>query len=914
MSSLNPGEKFAGYTIERELGAGGMGEVYLVRHPRLPRFEALKVLAPHLSEDPRYRRRFEREADVVAALRHPSIVRVLDRGEDDGRLWISLEYVDGHDLSEHVGTDPLPLPTVARIIEQIARALDAAAAHGLTHRDVKPANILLDTDGQALLVDFGIAHANDQSTVLTGTGVALGTVAFAAPEQLQGLDVDSRADQYALGCTAFALLTGTHLYEGNSAAAIAIAHVRDPIPVATERCPGRVPPAVNPVLTRALAKDPDDRFPDNRAFADALTAALHESSAAPPFAAAPDSQAAPTLRAPAPGTSPAAVHPVHPPPGRRVGGMGTLPRGARPGAPVRPQDTGVPTVPRQPSPGAATGAGPHAGTPLRRPQSPDQLPPGIRATGWHTHADAGRSTARSGAQPAPPRTQQLPSTRPATLPGVPPRPAGGASDESHIPTRRAQPLSPGTSGDRHTDPSPDLRPGRRRGLLLGALAVVFLLVAGVVGARMLTSGDDGSGGGTSASGGPAASRPSVGVTLPDLTSPRTAPSWIWKPRSVGSSGQSDVGIVGGTGKYAVAVSKSTAGATFLSVLDAADGATVRTIALSDQNLGVRRCRQLGDTSSTRMVCFAADNAGGGTSPYVVDLAAGTARKVDASGPEFAVSDTNFVVASESTVYSGTFTGRSFALDNVVVPDAFPPAYGSPVIAVRQQSDGTTTLRRVADGKVVYRFAADSSDASWQPYLNGFVVRKDSPTTPTLTFFDAHGAVTAEISGDWTVPAPSTDNLIPGAIAAVPILLDTTGKRVAGFDAKTGKVRWQKNYQMQTPMWINGYGTKVLLGASASEYESFDCYDGTGGRIVVPRDGTQAGTPMGTDGTRFAILSRPEVFGGPGKHELLVYAPGNPDPLWRMPVTTTRDNPGIAVQGGGKVYAGGGLDFADRRIL
>ncbi len=865
MTSLNPGDVFAGYTIERELGAGGMGEVYLVRHPRLPRFEALKVLAPHLSEDPRYRRRFEREADVVAALRHPSIVRVLDRGEADGRLWISLEYVDGHDLSEHVGTDPLPLATIGRIIEQIAHALDVAATHGLTHRDVKPANILLDTDGQALLVDFGIAHANDQNTVLTGTGIALGTVALAAPEQLQGLDVDSRTDQYALGCTAFALLTGTHVYVGNSAAAIAIAHVKDPIPVATKRCPGRVPATVDPVLTRALAKAPDHRFPDNRTFARALTAALREA----PATALPESQAPPTLRTPA--TAPGIPRPAHGP---------TLPaRGPRPAASAPHRDAGAPTVRRQPP----TRDYPTRDQPARTPRPGGQTGSSV-----------------------PPRTRPVTATRPATYPDAPARPATDASDERQIPTRRAQPLSPGTARAHPTDPPRGVRPGRRRTLLLGAFVTVLLLVAGVVGARLLTSG----GGSTS----PSASGPTAGVLLPDLTSPRTAPAWTWKPAAVGSGAQVDVGIVGGTSEYAVAVSKSDSGATVLGVLDADDGTTVRTITLSDQNLGVRRCRQLGDTSSARMVCFAADPAGGGTNPYLVDLDAGSAKKVDTSGAEFAVTGDNFVVASAGAVYSGTFAGKSFALDDVLVPEAFPPVYGSPVVAVQQQSDGTTTLRRVTDGKVVYSFAADSADASWQPFLNGFVVRKDSPTAPTLTFFDAQGGATAEISGDWTLPNPSTDNLIPGAVAAVPILLSSSGKLIAGFDAKTGKVRWQKNYRMDTPAWINGYGTRVLLGASANEYESFDCYDGNGGPIVVPQDGTQAGTPMGTDGTRFAVLSRPQKFGGAGKLELLVYAPGSPDPLWRMPIPTTRENPGISVQGGGRVYAGGGLDFADGRII
>lgn len=516
-----------------------------------------------------------------------------------------------------------------------------------------------------------------------------------------------------------------------------------------------------------------------------------------------------------------------------------------------------------------------------------------------------------------PRTRHVTSTRPATFTGVPP---AGASDESHVPTRRAQPLSSGTASHHPTPGSPTPgslpdsprtpRRGRGRGLLLGALVAVILLVAGVVGVRMLTA----DGGGGSPSGGPSADRPSAGVMLADLTSPRTAPVWKWKPQSVGSGTQVDSGIVGSTSKYAVAVSKSDSGATVLGVLDADDGVTVRTITISDGDVDVRRCRQLGASSVTRMVCFAVDTAAGGTNPYVVDLAAGTARKVDATGSEFAVTGDNFVVASDNAVYSGSFSGQSFALDNVTVPEAFPPVYGSPVVAVQSKSDGTTTLQRVSDGKVVYSFAADSTDASWQPFLNGFVVRKDSPTAPTLTFFDAHGTVTAEIGGDWTLPAPSADNLIPGAVAAVPILLKSAGKLIAGFDAKTGKVRWQKNYRMDTPAWINGYGTRVLLGASASEYESFDCYDGTGGRILVPQDGAQAGTPMGTDGTRFAVLSRPQKFGGPGKLELLVYAPESQDPLWRMPIADTRENPGISVQGGGGVYAGGGLDYADRRIL
>ena len=236
MTSLNPGDVFAGYTIERELGAGGMGEVYLVRHPRLPGSRRSGSRTTSVRGSP-VSQALRAGGRCCCALRHPSIVRVLDRGEADGRLWISWNTSTATTSANT--SVPIRCPGHHRPHHRADRArIGRRRPHGLTHRDVKPANILLDTDGQALLVDFGIAHANDQNTVLTGTGIALGTVAFAAPEQLQGLDVDSRTDQYALGCTAFALLTGTHVYVGNSAAAIAIAHVKDPIRLPPNDAPG----------------------------------------------------------------------------------------------------------------------------------------------------------------------------------------------------------------------------------------------------------------------------------------------------------------------------------------------------------------------------------------------------------------------------------------------------------------------------------------------------------------------------------------------------------------------------------------------------------------------------------------------------------------------------------------------------
>ncbi|MFT3660534.1 MAG: serine/threonine-protein kinase [Gordonia sp. (in: high G+C Gram-positive bacteria)] len=302
MIALDPGDRFAGYTIERQLGAGSMSEVYLAEHPRLPRRDALKVLASLLSVDDGFRRRFSREADAVAALEHPNIVAIHDRGETDGRLWIALAYVDGEDLSRHLAV-PLPPAEVADVVEQIAGALDEAARHGLIHRDVKPANIIRGVHGQAMLTDFGIAHSIDEAGELTGTGITMGSVAYASPEQLQAMPIDARADQYSLACTAFALLTGAPPYPRKSSGAVIIAHAhaRDPIPSVVEHSRTALPAAVDAVFARAMAKKPADRYPDSRAFAADLATALTADPAAPPPRPEPrqvDSAQIPTVPTP----------------------------------------------------------------------------------------------------------------------------------------------------------------------------------------------------------------------------------------------------------------------------------------------------------------------------------------------------------------------------------------------------------------------------------------------------------------------------------------------------------------------------------------------------------------------------------------------------------------------------------------
>ncbi len=300
---VSVGEAFAGYTILRVLGAGGMGTVYLAAHPRLPRQDALKVLPPQWTADPEYRERFLREADLSASLSHPNILGVHDRGEFDGQLWISMDYVGGTDASRLVREhhpQGLPAGQAVEIITAVASALDYAHQQGLLHRDVKPANVLLDPKAQRIfLADFGIARLIDDPAGLTATNMAVGTMAYAAPEQLRGEPLDGRTDQYALACTAFDLLTGAPPYVDSNPAVVITKHVAAPIPSLGERRPELA--ALDAVLTRAMAKSPADRFASCGEFARELNYALnppsgHVHRAPPPPPTVPEP--APTLMTP----------------------------------------------------------------------------------------------------------------------------------------------------------------------------------------------------------------------------------------------------------------------------------------------------------------------------------------------------------------------------------------------------------------------------------------------------------------------------------------------------------------------------------------------------------------------------------------------------------------------------------------
>lgn len=304
--ALRNGQTFAGYRILGLLGSGGMGEVYLAQHPRLPRRDALKILPRHVSANAEYRRRFEREADLASTLSHPNIVGVYDRGECDGQLWITMVYVDGCDAAKLLAKNypaGMPVSMVTKIVTAVASALDYAHEQDLVHRDVKPANIMLShgrgkTNQRILLADFGIARNISDIDGLTGTNMTVGTVGYAAPRQLMGEPIDGRADQYALAATTYHLLTGSRLFPDSNPVVVISKQLGAPPPALADTRPklGRL----DPVLAVALAKDPEDRFASCTDFAQALAARNAPRGAASPLPPRPDK---PTKSSPKPATA-----------------------------------------------------------------------------------------------------------------------------------------------------------------------------------------------------------------------------------------------------------------------------------------------------------------------------------------------------------------------------------------------------------------------------------------------------------------------------------------------------------------------------------------------------------------------------------------------------------------------------------
>ncbi|GAB0101183.1 hypothetical protein JMUB6875_01470 [Nocardia sp. JMUB6875] len=285
MPTVTPGTTVAGYRIERRLGSGGAGQVFLARHPRLPRYDALKIL--WRGADPEFRARFLREAELGGRLDHPHVVAIYDCGTDGDMLWIAMQFIDGYDAAELLKKHPggLPPARAVAIVEGAAEGLDAAHHAGLLHRDVKPANILIEPGGsgvdRVLVTDFGIARDTAETATLTVAGAMVATLAYAAPEQIGDGALDRRTDVYALGCTLYQLLTGAIPFPRETAAAVMHAHLTAPRP-RPRKANRAVQRGFDNVIARAMAIDPNHRYDSCGELAAAARAALHGRPVLPP--------------------------------------------------------------------------------------------------------------------------------------------------------------------------------------------------------------------------------------------------------------------------------------------------------------------------------------------------------------------------------------------------------------------------------------------------------------------------------------------------------------------------------------------------------------------------------------------------------------------------------------------------------
>jgi serine/threonine protein kinase len=454
--------QIASYEMVEELGRGGMAVVYRARDVRLGRWVALKVLGEDLAQDEGFRRRFIRESRAAAAVDHPNIIPIFDAGEANGMLFIAMRYVGGqdvHSLLNRMG--PLPSARATGIVAQVASALDAAHASGLVHRDVKPANMLLDgvagdgSDDHVYLSDFGISKTSQATTNLTLTGQVLGTLNYLAPEQIEGRGVDGRADAYSLACAAFEMLAGEPPFRREQSLAVMWAQLSAPPPPLTSMRRD-LPPAVDQVMARGLAKPPEDRYPSCRAFA----AALQEACGVSAGELAAPALAAQGLVPPPPGGPDAA--PTDP-------GVSRLAAPDQPASPVAGQGQAPPVSPAAGFPAPPRPAEPTSADPPRLASSAGAGP--SSPSSW-SGAGPSRPASWADAQPSRPAswagTEQF-GAAPQASPG-PFRvgaPAGGGGSHPAPPTR-----PPG--------PPPGQRPrGRRRGLAVLATSVLVLAVLAV---------------------------------------------------------------------------------------------------------------------------------------------------------------------------------------------------------------------------------------------------------------------------------------------------------------------------------------------------------------------------------------------------------------------------------------------------
>jgi serine/threonine protein kinase len=288
---LEVGTRLGPYEITAQIGAGGMGEVYQAHDPRLDRDVAIKVLPEHLKEDSKLRQRFEREAKTISQLPHPNICALHDIGSEDGVDFLVMEYLEGETLEQRLRKGPLPIPEVLEIGGQIAAGMDAAHRKGVVHRDLKPGNVMLTRTGVKVL-DFGLAkelelapHPADVSSPtaalpLTREGTLVGTIPYMAPEQVEELGADARADIWALGCILYEMLTGRRAFSGESAASV-MSGVLERRPVAISELREDAPPSLERCVSRCLQKGAEDRWQS----VDDLRFALTEIAGLPPDSA-----------------------------------------------------------------------------------------------------------------------------------------------------------------------------------------------------------------------------------------------------------------------------------------------------------------------------------------------------------------------------------------------------------------------------------------------------------------------------------------------------------------------------------------------------------------------------------------------------------------------------------------------------
>jgi serine/threonine-protein kinase len=258
-ADLRGGTQVGSYKLEEVIGRGGMGVVYRARHIHLDRRVAVKLLDLEYAGDRDYRERFLREARIAAALEHPNIVTVHDAGESDGALYMAMQYVTGTDFSRMLATSgPLAPGDALAVLSQVAAGLDHAHDRGVVHRDVKPANVLIDQHGTAFLSDFGLTKRVEQQTRLTAQGHFVGTAGYTAPEQVQGRDTDGRADVYSFACVLYEALVGQKPHARANDMATVHAHLTERAPSISERRPD-LPAAIDEVVANAMAKKPEER-------------------------------------------------------------------------------------------------------------------------------------------------------------------------------------------------------------------------------------------------------------------------------------------------------------------------------------------------------------------------------------------------------------------------------------------------------------------------------------------------------------------------------------------------------------------------------------------------------------------------------------------------------------------------------